>query len=115
MKKTIFQNIVLALFVVVVSLAAISQASEEVPPVADAGLSRYAAQSPVVLDGTGSYDPDNSGTLGYTWRQISGPYVVIIDANSAAPTVAGSIQPNPGRDPTPKPQGFTQTDEIQEC
>ncbi|MHC4532656.1 MAG: right-handed parallel beta-helix repeat-containing protein [Planctomycetota bacterium] len=68
-------------------------------PVADAGLSRYAAQDPVVLDGTGSYDPDNSGLLSYTWRQIAGPSVVISDANTATPTISG----------------FIQTDEIQEC
>jgi hypothetical protein len=68
-------------------------------PIADAGLSRYAAQNPVVLDGTGSYDPDNSGTLSYTWRPISGPSVVIVDANTTTPTISG----------------FVQTDEIQEC
>jgi hypothetical protein len=84
-------------------------------PVADAGSSRYAGPDPIVLDGTRSYDPDSSGPLSYTWRQISGPSVVIIDANTPTPTIAGSIQPDPGRDPTPKPQGFPQTDEIQEC
>ena len=68
-------------------------------PIADAGLPRYAAQDPVVLNGTGSYDPDNSGTLIYSWRQTSGPTVEISDANTAAPTVSG----------------FVQTDEIQEC
>jgi len=104
-----------ALLVTVVSSAPICLGSEKEPPIADAGSSRYAAQDPVVLDGTGSYDPDNSGTLSYTWQQISGPSVVIIDANTAAPTIAGSIQPELGRDPTPKPQGFLQTDEIQEC
>ena len=40
------------------SAATINQA-----PIADAGLSRYAAIDPVVLDGTGSYDPDGSGPL----------------------------------------------------
>ena len=84
-------------------------------PIADAGSSRYAGLDPVVLDGTRSYDPDNSGMLSYTWRQTSGPSVVIIDGNTATPTIAGSIKPNPGRDPTPKPQGFSQTDDIQEC
>jgi hypothetical protein len=68
-------------------------------PIADAGLPRYAAQDPVVLDGMESYNPDDSGTLSYTWRQISGPAVVITDANTAAPTVSG----------------FVQTDAIQEC
>jgi len=84
-------------------------------PIAEAGLSRYAGPDPVVLDGTGSYDPDSSGPLSYTWRQISGPSVAIVDANSATPTIAGAIQPGTGREPTPKLQGFTQTDEVQEC
>ena len=31
-------------------------------PIADVGLPRNAGPNPIVLDGTGSYDPDNSGT-----------------------------------------------------
>jgi len=38
-----------------------------VPPVADAGSSRYAATAPVRLDGTRSYDPDSTALLSYTW------------------------------------------------
>ncbi|MHC4120694.1 MAG: PKD domain-containing protein [Planctomycetota bacterium] len=68
-------------------------------PIADAGLPRYAAQDAVVLDGMGSYDPDNSVTLSYMWRQISGPAVVVADANTATPAISG----------------FVQTNEIQEC
>lgn len=68
-------------------------------PVADAGLPRYAAQDPVVLDGTGSFDPDGYGELSYEWLQISGPTVGITDADTATPTVSG----------------FAQTNEIQEC
>ncbi len=67
------------------------------PPIADAGLPRYAAYDPVVLDGTGSYDPDSSGSLSYAWRQIGGPPVVIIDANTATPTIGGSAQTGMGR------------------
>jgi hypothetical protein len=88
---------------------------DNIGPVADAGSSRYAGPDPVLLDGTGSYDPDNTGTLSYTWRQIAGPSVVIIDANTDTPTIAGSMVPGEGRDSTPEPDGFTQTDEIQEC
>ena len=77
----------------------ISSGSEGVPPIANAGLSRYAAREPVTLDGTGSYDPDDSGQLSYMWRQISGPSVVITDPNVVTPAISG----------------FTQTDEIQEC
>ncbi len=69
------------------------------PPVADAGSSRYAAGDPVRLDGSGSYDFDNSGSLSYTWQQVSGPVVEISEADSASPTVSG----------------FIQTDEIQAC
>ena len=84
-------------------------------PVADAGSSRYAAQDPVVLDGTSSYDPDKSGTLTYTWEQIAGPPVIIIDADTATPTIGGSLQPGTGRDLEIIIGGFPQTDEIQEC
>jgi len=115
MKRAIFNNITMVLLTTVLVSAAISLGSEGVPPIADAGSSRYAAQDPIVLDGTASYDPDSSGTLSYTWRQIAGPSVIIIDANTATPTIAESMQPGKGRDTTLKPVGFTQTDEIQEC
>ena len=76
------------------NVVAINQA-----PIADAGSSRYAAVDAVILDGTGSYDPDESGLLIYTWQQVSGPSVTINDANTATPTISD----------------FVQTDEIQEC
>jgi hypothetical protein len=63
MKKTIVHNLILVLLITVVSTTAISLGSEGVLPIANAGSSRYAAQEPVILDGTGSYDPDNSGPL----------------------------------------------------
>jgi hypothetical protein len=69
----------------------------------------------VQLDGTGSYDPDNSGTLSYAWQQIDGSAVFIVDADTATPTICGSMQPGIGRNPTPTLGGFIQTDEIQEC
>ncbi|MCP4260779.1 MAG: hypothetical protein GY774_25120 [Planctomycetes bacterium] len=99
MKNAISQNLTLALFFVVLSSVTISLASEGVLPIADAGSSRYAAQDPVVLDGTGSYGPGNSGPLGYTWQQIAGPTVVISDADTATPTISS----------------FRQTDAIQVC
>jgi parallel beta-helix repeat protein len=73
--------------------------AENHAPIADAGLPRYAAQRPVVLDGTGSYDPDGYGVAAYHWQQTSGPNVTITDADTATPTISG----------------FTQTDNIQEC
>ena len=99
MKKTFFQNLPLALLITVVTSVAVCLGAEVVPPIADAGSSRYAAQDPVVLDGTGSYDPDNFNALIYSWRQISGPAVAITDANTPIPTISG----------------FAQTDTIQEC
>jgi hypothetical protein len=68
-------------------------------PIADAGLSRYAAQDPVQLDGNASYDPDSSGPLSCTWTQVDGPSVEITHGDTATPTISG----------------FVQTDEIQEC
>jgi hypothetical protein len=99
MKKTIYKNLTMILFITVLTSVAISLGSEGLPPIADAGSSRYAAQNPVVLDGTGSYNPDNPGQLSYTWHQISGPIVTINEANTATPAISG----------------FIQTNEIQEC
>lgn len=94
-------RLVLVGFVIAVLLTqqGISSDTEGVLPIANAGLFRYAAREPVMLDGTGSYDPDGSGTLSYTWRQISGPSVEIGEAETANPVISG----------------FVQTDEIQEC
>ena len=89
--------------------------SQEGRPIADAGFSRYAASNPVMLDGSCSYDPDNSGSLSYEWRQISGPNAIIIDAITATPKIGGAMQTGTGRDRTPKLVGFIQTDEIQVC
>jgi hypothetical protein len=61
-------------------------------PVADAGSSRYAGIEPVVLDGTSSFDPEPIGSLEYQWYQISGPELVMTDANTATPTVSGWVQ-----------------------
>jgi sialidase-1 len=94
--KTISLVLVLALGLI----ASVANAStDNQTPIADAGLSRYAAQDPLILDGSSSYDPDNSGTLSYAWRQIDGPSVVITDANTATPTISS----------------FVQTEEIQKC
>ncbi len=76
-----------------------SSECEGIRPIADSGQMRYVATEPVQLDGSKSYDPDNSGTLSYTWRQTGGPSVVVTDANTATPTISG----------------FLQTDEIQTC
>jgi hypothetical protein len=68
-------------------------------PVADAGKRRYAAEDPVVLDGSDSFDPDQYGNLIYHWQQISGPSVTILASDTATPVITG----------------LTQTNEIQRC
>ena len=70
-----------ALLILMVDSGGHSAAANE-PPVAEAGLPRYAAKDPVRLDGSGSYDPDNSGPLSYAWTQVSGPPLVITDTTS---------------------------------
>ena len=66
-------------------------------PIADAGPDRYAGPE-LVLDGTGSYDPDGYGVLTYDWQQVSGPAAEIVDGQTPAPTIS-----------------FTQTEDIQQC
>jgi hypothetical protein len=96
MKKVIVILLALALGL---SAEGANAANSNQAPIADAGLSRYAGVDAVILDGTGSYDPDDSGSLLYAWQQTAGPSVVITDSNTAMPTISG----------------FVQTDEIQEC
>jgi len=62
----------------------------ETLPVAVAGTSRYAATSPVRLDGSTSYDP-LGGALTYEWTQLSGPTVQIAGAKKATPWIKGFV------------------------
>lgn len=43
----------------------LSSTNSNQQPIADSGLTRYVETVPVSLDGTGSYDPDHSGSLSY--------------------------------------------------
>lgn len=63
-------------------------------PVADAGLPAYTTGDSISLNGSSSFDPDNSGTLQYHWHQISGPPVDIADSSAAMPTISGFVQTN---------------------
>jgi hypothetical protein len=56
------------------------------PPVADAGAGQTVQEgSPVILNGTASYDPDVE-TLTYQWTQFGGPAVTLIGANTSIAT-----------------------------
>jgi len=87
MKKKYFPIILLFILVFVCILD-----STEILPVADAGLSRYAAGESIVLDGTKSHDPTGIGDLAFSWSQVSGPALVIENSGSATPTISGFIQ-----------------------
>ncbi len=70
--------------------------SQNTPPVADAGADLLAyVGDDVVLDASGSYDPDLDG-LTYTWSQVSGATVEILDANTISafftPTTSGTFE-----------------------
>ena len=55
-------------------------------PIADAGLDQTVQEnSPVTLDGTGSYDPDLEA-LTYQWTQVGGSPITLINANTALPS-----------------------------
>lgn len=63
-------------------------------PIADAGKPRYAAEDPVVLNGSGSFDPDQYGNLTYQWQQISGPSATILGSDIPTPTIIEFLQTN---------------------
>ena len=66
------------------------EVTDNARPVADAGDGQHfnTIVANVVLDGTTSYDPDNSGALTYQWRQISGPNVVLSNPDTPEPNFA---------------------------
>lgn len=65
-------------------------------PTADAGPPQTVAEgTTVLLDGSGSSDPDGD-PLGYSWSQVSGPAVTLSDPSAVAPSftapdVIGSV------------------------
>ena len=64
------------------------KAPANMAPTAHAGADQTVASGtdPVLLDGTGSSDPDAGQTLSYSWLQIEGPSVTLNDATTASPT-----------------------------
>ena len=59
----------------------------DTPPVANAGTSQTVlVDTPVALDGSGSFDPDPGQTITYTWLQTSGTPVTLSNAHAVQPT-----------------------------
>ncbi len=64
------------------------------PPVANAGPDRFAAiNSVVMLDGSGSTDPDHHLPLSYEWWQISGSPVVLSSGTISRPVFTAPNAP----------------------
>ncbi|MFP2997992.1 PKD domain-containing protein, partial [Spongiivirga sp. MCCC 1A20706] len=61
-------------------------------PIAEAGPNQNLASGTTsfTLDGTGSSDPDGSITA-YSWTQVSGPNVTIVNSTSASTNVTGAV------------------------
>lgn len=69
------------------------QASDNRPPVADAGADQNVdSGATVTLDGSASQDPDLTDTITYAWAQISGAAVVLSDPAAAEPTFTAPAQ-----------------------
>jgi hypothetical protein len=64
----------------------------KVPPVANAGLTRYAGRGAITLDGSRSFAPNNSAPLEFAWRQLSGPPLNLDKTNTAYPVIQGFQQ-----------------------
>ena len=63
-------------------------------PVADAGLDRGVdTNATVVLDGSGSHDPDGDLPLTFGWTQIGGPTAILSDPTAESPTFAAPGDP----------------------
>jgi len=55
-----------------------------IAPVADAGPDLYVVESDaVLLDGSGSTDPDGHLPLAYRWKRTGGPFIILVDADKA--------------------------------
>ncbi|MBL9175027.1 MAG: right-handed parallel beta-helix repeat-containing protein [Verrucomicrobiales bacterium] len=69
-----------------------------VPPVANAGTTRYAGRAKVTLDGSGSFAPNSDEPLEYAWTVVSGLPVTLSSATVANPVVTGFIQATTNRE-----------------
>ena len=63
-----------------------------VPPVANAGRTRYAGRGKISLDGSASFAPNSDDPLEYSWTVVSGLPVTLSSATVANPIVSGFTQ-----------------------
>ena len=83
-------------------------------PVADAGADlKVDPETPVVLDGSGSSDPDDD-TLTFAWSRASGVAVTLAGTDTAAPSFTASWQPGDlvFRLTVTDPDGLAASDEV---
>ncbi|WP_109830588.1 LamG-like jellyroll fold domain-containing protein [Reichenbachiella versicolor] len=67
-----------------------SVADQALPPIADAGIEQEVTVG-TLTSLNGSYSSDTNGeTLTYTWTQVSGPSLAIVDANQAIASITPS-------------------------
>jgi len=69
-----------------------------VPPVADAGSTRYAGRGRISLDGSGSFAPNRDGAIEYSWTVVSGGPVSLLPTNVARPNAFGFTQAETNRE-----------------
>jgi len=79
------QRVLVVAAVLTAGVTSVVQANQ--PPVANAGPDRYMAAS-VVLDGTGSCDPDPGDSLAYSWSVVSGAVTGLTGADTPTPTIS---------------------------
>lgn len=64
-----------------------------VPPIANAGATRYAGRTQIQLDGSGSFAPNTTASMTYSWRQLSGtPAIFVSPTNVSKPIIRGFVQ-----------------------
>lgn len=63
-----------------------------VPPVANAGMTRYAGRGKITLDGSESFAPNSDEPLEYAWTVVSGLPVTLSSTTIANPIVSGFTQ-----------------------
>jgi hypothetical protein len=64
-------------------------------PVADAGADRRVGVGRLVLlDGSGSFDPDGDEPLAYGWEQVGGPEIFLGDSTMVSPVFTAPATPS---------------------